>query len=231
MMDMGSAGMPGMMPGMGMAGMSGDGTSGSGVPGTGATQDEALRLRATAGKVVVPGLTFLGTGKETELLGKAETEGLDYLFYYEVEVKAQRGLVVNDTRLRLISVKDKKNLGATSTLNNNRVDREMAMKGDNDEVAKQLTNLFRKVDTIKPIEMPKLSPEAAQARVKSLIEKKTKDVLPILMEIKLYHSQGSLNDEERDAAFQLTLPNGLAFVNGTPEDRDFVLGPMLPGYK
>ncbi len=38
-------------------------------------------------------------------------------------------------------------------------------------------------------------------------------------------------DEERDAGYQLTLPNGLAFASGSAEDRDFVLAPLLPGYK
>ena len=239
MMDM--AGMPGMGGGMGLNGIGGEGMPG--IPGAGgepaSPAGEALRLRATPGKAIVPGLTYLGTGKESELLGKAETEGLDYIFLFEVkvEMKRQRGqqMVSNDTKLRLLTVKetgkDKRTLGSTSTLNNIKVDVAMAEKGDNDEVAKNLGNLFRKVDALKLQEMPKMKPESAQARVKSLIEKKTKDVLPILMEIKLYHSQGLLNDEERDAAYQLTLPNGLAFANGSPEDRAFVLDPLLPGYK
>lgn len=235
MMEM-SSGMPGMGGGMALNGIGGEGMPG-GAPATPA--GDALRLRATPGKPIVPGLTYLGTGKESELLGKAETEGLDYIFLFEVkvEMKRQRGqqLVSNDTKLRLLTVKesgkDKRTLGSTSTLNNIKVDVAMAEKGDNDEVAKNLGNLFRKVDALKLQDMPKMKPESAQARVKSLIEKKTKDVLPILMEIKLYHSQGLLNDEERDAAYQLTLPNGLAFANGSPEDRAFVLDPLLPGYK
>ncbi len=224
-------GMPGMMGMSGGADMPMMG-SGMGAPaGAAPTGDQALRLKATPGKSVVPGLTYLGTGKETELLGKAEAEGIDFLFLFEVEVKAQRQRINNDTKLKLMSVKEKKSLGMTTTLSNNKVDMEMATKGDNDEVAKQLGNLFKKVDTIKLQDMPTLKPETAQVRVKSLIEKKTKDVLPILMEIKLYHSQGVLNDEERDAAYQLTLPNGLAFATGSPEDRAFVLEPLLPGYK
>lgn len=237
MMGMAS-GMPGMSPGgMGMESFGGEGMPGMGGGGEAAPSDEALRLKATPGKPVVPGLTYLGTGKEPELLGKAETEGLDYLFLFEVKVemkrRGQQQIVNNDSKLRLLSVKetskDKRTLGSTSTLNNLKIDYDT--KGDNDDVAKNLGNLFRKVETIKLQEMPKMKPESAQARVKSLIEKKTKDVLPILMEIKLYHSQGLLNDEERDAAYQLTLPNGLAFANGSPEDRAFVLDPMLPGYK
>ena len=235
-MDMG--GMPGMGGGMGLNSFGGEGMPGGAGGAPAAAADEALRLRATAGKAIVPGLTFLGTGKETELLGKAETEGLDYIFMFEVKVEMKRRgqqMVSNDTKLRLLSVKetakDKRTLGSTNTLNNIKVDVAMAEKGDNDDVAKNLGNLFRKVEALKLQDMPKMKPESAQARIKSLIEKKTKDVLPILMEIKLFHSQGLLNDEERDAAYQLTLPNGLAFVNGSPEDRAFVLDPLLPGYK
>ena len=237
MMEMGM-GMPGMGGGMGLNSFGGEGMPGAGGAPAAAAADEALRLRATAGKAIVPGLTFLGTGKETELLGKAEAEDLDYIFMFEVKAEMKRRgqqMVSNDTKLRLLSVKetakDKRTLGSTNTLNNIKVDVAMAEKGDNDEVAKNLGNLFRKVDALKLQDMPKMKPESAQARIKSLIEKKTKDVLPILMEIKLYHSQGLLNDEERDAAYQLTLPNGLAFVNGSPEDRAFVLDPLLPGYK
>ncbi len=136
----------------------------------------------------------------------------------------------NKTRLYLLSTHSDKPIGATATLEALEVDRKMATKGDNDEVAKNLTTLFKKVDsTAKLVDLPALKPASAQARIKSLIEKKTKDPLPTLMEIKLFHSLGLLNNEERDAAYQLTVGgNGLAFVSGTPEDRDFVLSPMLP---
>ncbi len=237
-------GMSGMgMSGMGMSGgMSGPGMNdigagmpgGEGAPGAAPATSDSLGIKATPGKVATPGCTYLGTGKESELLGKAEAEGIDYMFLFDVTVKPpapRQQLVQNDTKLRLISVKDKKNLGGTMTLNNNKVDREMAQKADADEVAKQMTNFFRKVEGIKLQDMVALKPEQAQARIKSLIEKKSKDVLPILMEVKLYHSQGLLNDEERNAAYQLIMPNGLAFANGSPEDRDFVLSPLLPGYK
>lgn len=237
-MSSGMSGMSGMNTGMGPTGIGMDGMGGMNGQAAPATND-SLRLRATPGKPIVPGLTYLGTGKESELLGKAETEGVDYIFLFEVKVEMKRQrqgqMVSNDTKLRLLSVKesakDKRTLGSTSTLNNIKVDVAMAEKGDNDEVAKNLGNLFRKVDGLKLVDMPKMKPESAQARIKSLIEKKTKDVLPILMEIKMFHSQGLLGDEERDAAFQLTMPNGLAFVNGSAEDRAFVLEPLLPGYK
>ncbi len=210
---------PGMAPGMGAAGQ------------PAAPTDAAARMRATPGKVIVPGLLYLGTGNQSELAGKAETEGVDFIFLFDVDVKPGR-MLVNDTRLKLISVKDQAPLGATSTLNNNKVDKDMALKGDSDDVAKQLTNLFRKVDTIKLTDMPKIPTAAAQARIKSLIEKKPKDILPVLMEIKLFHSLGSLSDEDRDGAYQLAAGgNGIAFSKGTAEDREFVLNPLLPAYK
>ncbi|MCC6508038.1 MAG: hypothetical protein IT423_02960, partial [Pirellulaceae bacterium] len=230
-------GMEGMSPGM-MGDMSGMPGGMAGMPGMGpdgtplASADPALRERAVPGKQMVPGLLYLGTGSQSELAGKAEAEGVDYLFIFEVEVKGQRNGISNDTRLKLIAAKDQAAVGATTTLNNMKVDRAMAMKGDSDDVAKQLTNLFRKVEGLKFVDLPKLQPVHAQARIKSLIEKKTKDILPILMEIKLFHSIGLLNDEERDAGYQLTAGgNGLAFVSGTPEDREFVLSPLLPAYK
>lgn len=104
MMEMsgGMSGMSGMSGGMGLNSIGGEGMpSGMGGPEA-APAGEALRLKATPGKAVVPGLTYLGTGKESELLGKAESDGIDYLFFFEVEVKSQRQLIVNETKLRLI---------------------------------------------------------------------------------------------------------------------------------
>lgn len=203
----------------------------NGAPGT-AGPDPTPRMRAVPGKVIVPGLLYLGTGSATELAAKCEAENIDYLFVFEVNVKAQRQRVQNDTRLRLIATKDGSSLGATSTLNNLEVDRELAMKGESDVVTKQLTGIFRKVEPLKLTDLPKLQPVHAQARIKSLIEKHSKDALQTLLEVRLFHSIGLLDNDERDAAYQLVLGgNGLALVGGPVEDREFVLGPLLPAYK
>ncbi|MGN6545047.1 MAG: hypothetical protein ACTHK7_08370 [Aureliella sp.] len=205
-----------------------------GTPGTEAakTVDAAPRMRAVPGKVVVPGLLYVGTGTVAELSEKAQQEGIDFLFLFEVSVKAARGVIHNDTRLRLVATKDGSALGATSTLNNLKVDRAMATKSESDDVEKQISNIFRKVDPIKLTDMPKLEPVHAQARIKSLIEKKPASVLQTLMEIKLFQSMGLLNEEESSAAYQLAIGGaGVALSKGTLEDRQFVLDPLLPPYK
>lgn len=195
--------------------------------------DAALRMRAVPGKVVVPGLLYVGTGSAAELEEKAQQEGIDFLFLFEVNVKPARGMVHNDTRLRLVSTKDNSAIGATSTLNNLKVDVAMARKSETDDVAKQLGNLFRKVETLKLSDLPKLEPVHAQARIKSLLAKTEKDkLLATLMEIRLFNSMGLLNEEERNAAYELALGGaGIALASGTLEDRQFVLDPLLPSYK
>lgn len=227
--------MSGMMPNEGSEMGSEMGMAPGGIPGT-AGPDPTPRMKAVPGKVVVPGLLYLGTGSLTELTEKCQSENIDYLFFFEVNVKAQRQRIQNDTRLRLIAAKfagsKEGNLGATNGLMNLEVDREIAMKGESEDLTKSLANLFRKVEPLKLTDMPKLQPVHAQARIKSLIEKNSKDVLPTLLEIRLFHSMGLLDDIERDAAYQLALGgNGLALVSGTAEDRAFVLDPLLPAYK
>jgi hypothetical protein len=231
-MDSSGGGIPGAESGSGYdPGM----IPGAGVPNPlAAPKDPALRMRAVAGKQVVPGLLFLGTGSPNELAAKAEKQGIDYLFVFEVNVKAQRGMIQNDTRLRLIPAVDKEGAVtvASSVLNNLKVDRERMQKGETDDLDKQIGNVFRKVESLKMAELPKLAPAQAQARVKSLIDKKSSDVLPTLMEIRLYNALGVLDNDERDAAYQLLMGGtGLAFVIGTVEDRESVLNPLLPSYK
>ena len=232
----GMAGMGGMsgMTGMGGAMMSGGMPPGmSGAPATPAVAaDGALRLKATAGTAIVPGLTYLGTGSQTELIAKAETEQIDYLFVFDVSVKVQRGAVFNDTRMRLIGVSDATSIGTTSQVNNLKYDREVAMKGENDELAKQIANVFKKVETVQLTDLPKLEPVHAQSRIKSLLAKEPKETLQVLLETRLFHSLGLLDDEQRDAAFQLALPGtGVVFIAGPIEDREAVLDPLLPPYK
>jgi hypothetical protein len=217
-----------MSPGMESGDIYGSGAA----PGAAAPTDAALRLRATPDKVIVPGLTYLGTGEQSELAAKAEKEGIDFLFVYDVSVKAQRGLVQNDTRLRLINVKDGSNLGTTLSLNSLKVDRQTAMKGESDDVPKQVGNIFRKIEALRLTDLPKLEPVHAQARIKSLIEKNKDDVLQTLMESRVFHAMGLLDDEQLNAAYYLTLGgSGVAFVSGTTDDRDAVLQPLLEPYK
>ncbi len=47
-------------------------------------------VRPPRAKQIVPGLMFLGTGTKTELLGKAEAEGIDFVFFFDVDVENKR---------------------------------------------------------------------------------------------------------------------------------------------
>ncbi len=195
-------------------------------------RDAAPRMRAIPGKQIVPGLLYLGTGSKNDLVAKAVQEGIDHLFLYEVNVTAKANNIQNETRLRLIATKDGGSIGATTILNSMKVDFETAKKGENDDLPKQIANIMRRFDAFKLVDLPKLEPAHARARIKKVIEQKPKNPLSAMMEIRLFHSMNLLSNEERDAAFMLLLGGkGVAFTGGTVEDREAVLAPMLDPYK
>jgi hypothetical protein len=230
-------GMAGMMSGMMGAGPGGEMGYGGGVPGGesgygGAPAGAAAARPKTApGKAIVPGLFYLGTGGQSDIVSKAEKEGIDYIFFFEVSVEARRNLISNDTRLRLVSAKGE-NLGASSTLNNLKVDRAAAT-GESADLNKAIASIFKRIESLRFTNLPALENRHAVSRVQSLVAKPAADPFPILLEIRLYNHLGLLTDDEKSAAYQIVLNNsgGELLASGSLEDRQEVLDPILPEYK
>lgn len=234
----GPGGFSGMDGGPGSA-MAGPGmeAGGSFGPGGGAP---SMQTKTVAGRSITPGLLFLGSGSEGELMMKAEKEAINAVFLFDVKVTTvrQTGIVQNDTRLRLVPVGGK-SIGATQVLNNVKIERAQ-MTGGNNDVEKNVTVLFKKLDTpaapnlgLKLTDLPAIKSEHAKARIGKVIASKPKDLLAALTEFRLYHSLGLITDAEKSQAFQLALDgsDGEVLATGAEEDRQAILKAKLPAYK
>lgn len=211
-MSMGSEGEGGM--GMGM-GMSGNGASEPGLPGS--------QLK--------PGLVYLGTGTQQELLKQSQDAGVDGLFVYDVEATQNRrnGVVNNSTRLRLM-LTDGSAVTSTKTLSNTEIEREKQRGTSDDEVKENIERLFAKVDeSLKLTPMPTLSAESARRRVHQLVHDKSISKLQTLFETRLYQSLGSLTVDDVSTVYQIVLRGneGISLATGAADDRKVVVDELM----
>lgn len=218
-----------MASGYSEMGMGGEGYG----EGGGGGDAPAAKPRKTVrpGQSITPGLVYLGTGSQQELLQKAIEAGVDGLFVFDVEATANRrtGLVNNKTRLRLTLV-DGTAISMTKTLSNTEVEREKLRGIDADEVQENVDRMFAKFDEdLKLIDMPTPQPEHARRRIQQLVNDKSQDPLVTLFETRLYHSLGALTLDEAATVYQIVLRGneGLALATGTPDDRKLVMQEII----
>ncbi|MCA9131498.1 MAG: hypothetical protein KDA45_00015 [Planctomycetales bacterium] len=218
----GGAGLPGGYAGDAFeAGMGGGGFG-----------DASGQPRQMEGAILTPGLHFLGTGSQTELLQKAVELGVDGLFVFDVKANPNRrtGMVNNDTRLRIMGT-DGKALAATSTLSNTEIERAELRGVSDDALQKNIDRIFAQFDEkVRLKEMPVLTAKIAHARLRQLLVDTQSSKLYKLFETRLYHSLGLLTQDELAKVYQIVLQGneGLALANGSPDDRKLVLKEVLP---
>ncbi len=219
----------GMAGGGGYGGGAYPGADGGGGPGSAKAANKPI----TKGTVATPGLVFIGTGSQTELLQQAKDQGYDGLFLFEVKaVHKRRGnLIENSTRLRFMGL-DGKNVAATGTLVNVDIERDKLRGIDNDAVGKNIDRFFASFDEkVAMTDLPALKPEHAQDRIRQLLVDPQVSNLMKLFEARLYHSMQLLTDNELAQVYQIILRGneGLALASGTLADRRLVLDAVLAG--
>jgi hypothetical protein len=223
----------GMGPGMGMGmGMEGPGMGMSGgmegfEGGGGGGSSTANRKTINPGQIITPGLIYLGTGAQKDLLKKAADQGIDGMFLFDIEASTIRtsGIVNNSTRLRLM-LTDGTVVAMTKTLKNVDVERAKMRTDGGDDVEKNMTQLFNKFDSdLKLVDMPAFKPEVAKGRLLQLVNDKSADKMRTLFEARLYHALGALTQEELATVFQIVLRGneGISLASGTPADRKLVM--------
>ncbi len=245
---MGGPGMGG--PGMGgPGGYGGDDYGGYGEGGDYGGEDGGYgggrnsgerRRRGMPGEVITPGLVYLGTGSQGELLEKAAEQNVDGLFVFDVEASQNRltGLINNETRLRLVPIEGKP-IGATSTLKNTEVERAQIRGKKDDAVQKNIDRIFRMFDEeIQLTSLPSLKHEHAINRLRQLLadrsalqEKEEASMnMTVMFETRLFYSLGIISEDEMSKVYQIVLEGneGETLAIGTPDDRKVVLDEILP---
>jgi hypothetical protein len=219
----------------GGGGYGGDASYGGGGYGGGQSGGNAgteVRKEILPGSLATPGLIFIGTGSQAELLERAKERGVDGLFIFDVEATQNRRtrLVNNDTRLRVITI-DGKAFGATKTLMNTEVERAKQRDSSNDEVGKNVERLFALFDKdAKLASLPPLKPEHARTRVRQLLVDKQAGPLSKLFETRLFLHLGLISLDEAAKVYQIIFQGneGEALAHGTEADRKLVLQSLLP---
>jgi len=211
--DMERGGYPGMMPG-----------------GAGPGSNSAAKQTAD-GEVLTPGLVFIGTGKQTDLLAKAAEAGFAGLFLFDVKVETKRrgSTIENSTKLRFMSL-DGKLLASTSPIVNTDIEMAKRRGKEDDTLGKNIERMFTLFDDkVKLESLPALKPEHAHDRMRVLIADSNVKPLTKLFEARLYHSMKLLTDEELTKIYQIVLRGneGIALAQGTIDDRRMVLSEVL----
>jgi mono/diheme cytochrome c family protein len=237
-------GMPGMSGGMsGMAGgMSGGMSGGMGLEdgfgesnfgggmGMGGGEGAAARKPVKPGQNITPGLVFLGTGSQQELVKKAEEAGVDGIFLFDVEVSqnARNKIVTNETKVRLLVAGEIK--AASTSLKNTDVERAAIRGTGGDEVAKSIDKLFARFDTeVQLTDMPDLKPEHAKSRIHQMVNDKDANPMTTLYETRLFNSKGLISQAEMETVFQIVLRGneGISLASGSSVDRLLVIKDLL----
>ncbi len=203
------------------------GGAGDGGAGPAATASKPI----TKGMVVTPGLVYIGTGTQAELMQQTADQGYDGLFLFEVKVTHKRrgNLIENTTRLRFMG-RDGKNVASTSPLENIDIEKDKLRGIENNSLSKNIDRIFAGFDEKAAlIDLPPLKPEHAQDRIRQLLVDPQVNNLTKLFEARLYHSMDLLSDHELAQVYQIILRgnDGLALASGTLADRRLVLDGVL----
>jgi hypothetical protein len=186
----------------------------------------------TKPRQVARGLVLVGMEKYRELLVRARSQSADLLVVFDIVIKPPiRGEIVqNDTRIEVYCVKTGKKVGATRTINNVKVQR--AREADDDDgVAEELNDLFARVEQDwRMAELPRMKPEHAQGRIDTLASQQHRNPIPVLAEIRMYHTRKLLDDAGLTQAYQKILgpQQGTALAMGSEDARRQIVSRWLP---
>ena len=174
-----------------------------------------------------PGMVFVGEGKRDAMLEKSRELKLEFLFMLESRVERNRGngVVLNDIQVRLFQIASGNVIATSKPINNVEIFKNQKRRSATEVVDDAINNIFLVVDKkVKCLPMPKLPPEQVRSRIASLVIVPPPQRLASLAEIRMYHAQGSLTDDELLIAIEMLLgEQGLLLMAGTEEQQREIL--------
>jgi hypothetical protein len=188
-----------------------------------------------ADQLLTSGLTFLGTGTEKELVEKAKKSSIDVLGVFRIKISINKaGFIINETELAIFDVaKGQKPLYETTPLTNVKV-QQARMQNKDDGVDREVKQLFEFIDkelVVAPLP-EKLTPENVKARrVDALVKGTYDNPLPVLAEIRFYHRNKLLSDDDAATAISQILsspPAAKTLLEGKEDERKKALEKWIP---
>jgi hypothetical protein len=202
-----------------------------------------LASRRSTAQQILPGLSYLGTGRQEDLLQKAAKEGIQLLAVFESEVKIvpRTGVVNNETELFIFDVAKKAQLFPVKDESGNLRLRFLNTKVQGDRMQNKddglnaaFTKLFQFVDkNLTMGDVPEaIQPEHVQGRVSALASEKHADVLPVLCEITFWQRRNLLGEAEMLQAFKTLLgdENGEKLATGDEETKKKAIEKSVPKF-
>lgn len=182
---------------------------------------------------IVPGLSMLGIGTQKELIDRAREDSIDAVVIIDMKLRVAtvNGLVTNESTIAVLDTKSQKKLHTTRKFNNITIQQARADDKE-DGVEKEFEALFEAIDAnLKMVDLPPaLNADIAAKRVAGLAAEKHDNPLPILVEARMYHSKGLLDEKQLFAAYEqlLGVDSGRLLATGEEEDKKKALAQWLP---
>lgn len=203
------------------------GPGGPGGPAAGAAAETEVTQ-------IMTGLSMLGIGTtQKELIDRAREDGIDAVVIIDMKLRVipANGLVTNESTIALLDAKTQKKLHTTKKFNNITIQKARA-ESKEDGVDKEFAALFEAIDAnFKMTALPAgLTADIAARRVAALTAGEHDNLLPVLVEARMYHSKGLLGESQLFAAYEqlLGVDFGRLLATGEEEDKKKVLSQWLP---
>ena len=181
---------------------------------------------------VTPGVAYLGKGSPKELMAKAEREGVHLLVVFDVRAgkHPRSGVVFNNTKAELFDVKAGKSLSKARELRNMEVENRRKTKENDNTIEVAYKRFFEPTDlAYKVSELPEALSQFASGRVTQLSSGQHPNVLPVLAEIKMYHSRQWIDDAQMATAFAalIGVGDGEKLAKGDAKSKKEVLAKLM----
>ena len=193
---------------------------------------------------IAPGISFVGFGKQEDLLQKAAREGLQVLAFFEVQIgqNPSKTIITNETSVRLLDVARKDDAERVSLYPPDKKARPQRFKNTEVQLARAknkkdgIEDEFRKIfefvdQNLTMGNFPEaLTPQVVQSRASFLASGKHENPLPVLVEILFWQRKNLLSEEELLNSFKQLLGDepGAQLVMGDEEAKKKALAKWLP---
>ena len=181
----------------------------------------------------MPGVELLGEGSQEDMLNDARGAGIDLLLMIDVNVQVTRiGLASHTLTFRVVNVDDGETLHTSRPLNNIKIyrSRESAKRDDPVDLAAMKFGDYVDEKMLFVEMPPALRPKHVLGRVQTLTSDEHDNPLPVLTEIRYYHTRSLITDEELADAYAQILGDerAQALITGTPEQKKDALRRWTP---